>query len=68
MLRGFPVGSVVKNLIANAGDARDISSIPELERYPGGGNGNPLQYTCLENSMNRRAWQAIVLEVANSGT
>ena len=68
MLRGFPGGSVVKNPIANAGDARDISSIPELERYPGGGNGNPLQYTCLENSMNRRARQATGLEVAKSWT
>ena len=68
MLRGFPGGSVVKNPIANAGDTRDLSSIPELERYPGGGNGNALLYTCLENSMNRRARQATVLEVAKSWT
>ena len=41
-----------------------MSSIPESERSPGGGNGNPLQYSFLENSMNRGAWQAIVHEVA----
>ena len=43
--------STVKNLLANA---RDVGSIPELERSPGGGNGNPLQYSCLENSMEGR--------------
>jgi len=46
---------VVKNLPANAGDTRDIGSIPGLGRYPGGGNGNPLQYPYLENSMSRGA-------------
>ena len=54
---GFPGGSVVKNRSANA---RDMSSIPELGGSPGGGNGNPLQYSCLENSMDRGAWQATV--------
>jgi len=52
---------VVKNLSANAGDARDLGSIPGLGRSPGGGGkGNPLQYSCLENSMDRGAWQAMV--------
>ena len=62
---GFPGGSVVKNRPANA---RDMSSIPELGGSPGGGNGNPLQYSCLENSMDRGAWQAIVHGVAKSQT
>ena len=53
---GFPGGSWVKNPTANA---RDISLIPELGRSPGGGNVNPLQYPCLENPMDRGAWQAI---------
>ena len=44
---------MVKNLPASAGDARDTGSIPELERSPGVGNGNPLQYSCLENSIDR---------------
>ena len=51
---GFPGGSVVKNLPANAGDA---GLIPGLERTPGEGNDNPLQYSCLGNSMDRGAWQ-----------
>ena len=54
---GFPGGSVVKDPPANAGDA---SLIPELGRSPGEGNGNPLQYSCLENSMDRGAWWATV--------
>ena len=45
---------VVKNLPANAGDTRDTASVPELERSPGEGNGNPHQYSCLENSMDSR--------------
>ena len=53
---GFPGGSVVKNLPASAGDTR---LIPGLGRFPGGGNGNPLHYSCLENPMDKRAWQAI---------
>ena len=60
---GFPSGSVVKNSRANAGDARDMASIPRLRRSPGEGNGNPLQYSCLENPMDREAWQATVHEV-----
>ena len=45
---------VIKNPPADAGDIRDSDSIPELERSPGGGNGNPLQYSCLRNLMDRR--------------
>ena len=52
---GFPGGSVVKNLPGNAGD---VGSIPGSGRSPGEGNGNPLQYSCLENSMNGGAWWA----------
>ena len=55
-LPGFPDGSVVKNLPANAGDVRDTGSVPGLGRSPGGGYGNPLQYSCLD----RGAWQATV--------
>ena len=58
---GFPGGSVVKNLPSNAGN---MGSIPESGRSPGEGNDNPLQYTCLENSMDREAWQATVYGVA----
>ena len=46
----------IKNQPANAGDARDVGLIPELGRSPGEGNGNPLQYSYLENSMDRGAW------------
>ena len=58
--QSFPDGTVVKNLPANAGDARDMGSIPGSGRCPGVGNGNPLQYSCLENPMDREVWQAIV--------
>ena len=54
---GFPSGSVVKNLPANAGD---LDSIPGSGRSPGEGNGNPLQYSFLRNSMDRGAWRATV--------
>ena len=66
--RGFSGGSVVKNPLANAGDAGDVGSIPGSGRSPGGGNGNPLQYSCLRNSMDRGAWWAIILGVAKSQT
>ena len=59
---------VLKNPLVNAGDRRDMDSIPESERSPGGGNGNPLQYCCLENPMDRGAWRAPVYEVAKSWT
>ena len=60
MKRGFPGGSNVKNLPANAEAKRDAGSIPRSGRSPGGEYGNPLQYSCLENSMDREAWQATV--------
>ena len=59
---------VVKNLPANAGEVRDTSSVPGLGKSPRGGNGNPLQYSCLGNSMDRGAWWATVPEVAKSWT
>ena len=57
---------VVKNPPADAGDMGDTSSIPGSGRSPGGGNGNPLQYSCLGNSMDRGAWRATVRGVAKS--
>ena len=65
---GFPGGSVVKNPPTNAGAAGDVSLIPGAERFPGGGNGNPLWYSYLGNPMNRRAWQATVYGVVKSQT
>ena len=62
------VALVVKNPPANAGDTRDMGSILGLGRSPRGENGNPLQYSCLENSVDRRARQAIVHRVAQSWT
>ena len=59
---------VIKNLPANAGDIRDTGSVPELGRSPGEGHGNPLQYSCLENPMDRGAWWATVHRVAKSWT
>ena len=53
---------------ANAGDIRDGGSVPGLSRSPEGGYGNPLQYSCLENPMDRGAWQATVHRVAKSRT
>ena len=61
-------GSVVNNLPANAGAEGDVGSTPGLGRSPGKGNGNPLQHSCLENSMDRRAWWAIVHVVTKSQT
>ena len=62
---GFLGGAVVKNLPANTGN---IDSIPDLGRSPGVGNGNPIQYSCLENSVDRRSWQTIVCGVAKRQT
>ena len=62
------VALVVKNPPANAGDIRDTGLIPGLGRSPGGGHGNPLQFSCLENPMDRGAWRAIVPEVTKSWT
>ena len=58
----------VKNPPANAGDVREAGSIPGSGRSPGGGYGNPLQYACLENPMDRGAWQATVHRVTKSQT
>ena len=57
---------VVKNLPANAGDIRDMRSISRLGRSPGGGHGNPLQYSCLENPMDREIWWATDQRVTKS--
>ena len=57
---------VVKNPPANAGVSRDVGSILGLGRYPGGGHDNPLQYSCLENFMDRGAWRAILDGVTQS--
>ena len=65
---GFPGGSLVKNPPASEGDTRDMCSVPGLGRSPGEGNRNPLQYSCLENSMDRGTWWATVHGVAKSQT
>ena len=64
---GFP-GGTIKNSLANAGDLRDAGSIPGSGRSPGGRHGKPLQYSCLENSMDRGAWRASVHRVTKSRT
>ena len=61
---GFPCGSAVKSPPANAGD----TSIPGSGRFPGEGNRNPLQHSCLKNSIDRRSWKATIHGVANSQT
>ena len=65
---GFPGCSVIKNLPANAGDTGGLHLIPGLGRSPGGGNGNPLQYSCLGNPMDRGSWWATVSGVSKSQT
>ena len=62
---GFPGGSKVKNLPANEGD---MDSVSGLGRFPGEGNSNPLQHSCLENPMDRGAWQATIHGVTKSWT
>ena len=62
---GFPDGAVVRNPLASAGD---VGLIPGSGRSPGGGNSNPLQYSCLENPLDSGAWQTIVHGVAESNT
>ena len=67
-MRGFSSGTVVKNLLASTGDTRKVGSTPGLGRSPGIGNGNLLQDSCLENSINRGAWLTIIHRVAKSQT
>ena len=64
----YPVALVVKNPPASAGDVRDTGLIPGSGRFPGGGHGKPLQYSCLGNSMDRGSWQATVHRVTKSQT
>ena len=68
IMLSYQVTLVVKNLPASAGDVRDVGSIPGSERSPGGGLNNPLQYSCLENAMDRGASQATVHRVTHSQT
>ena len=65
---GFPGSTLVENLPANAGDTGDVGLIPGLGRSPAVENGNPLQNSCLENSMDRGGWRATVNGVAESQT
>jgi len=65
---GSQVVLVVKNPPASAGDVRDMGSIPCSGRSPGGGHDNPLQYSCLENPMDRGTWEPTVHRVAKSHT
>ena len=67
-VRASQVVLMVKNPPTDAGDVRDVSSIPGSGRSPGEGHSNPLQYSCLENPMDREAWQATVHGVAKSQT
>ena len=66
--KGFPSGSVVKNPPANTGASGDVGLIPGSERSLGGGNGNPLQYSCWDNPMDRGAWWSTVHGVSKSQT
>ena len=65
---GFPDGSAGNKSSCNAQGTGDKGSIPESERSPGDGHGNPLQYSCLENPMDRGAWWATVQRVTKSQT
>ena len=67
-IRGFPRWYSGKNLPVNAGDVRDTGLIPGSGRYPVEGNGNPLQYSCLRNAMDRGAWRTVDHWIAKSGT
>ena len=62
------MGTNGKEPPAYLGDIRDVGSIPGLGRFPGGGQGNSLQYSCLENPMDRGAWQATVHRITESDT
>ena len=63
----FSGDSILKNLLVSAGDAEDSSLISGSRRFPGEGNGNPVQYSCLDNSMDRGAWKITVHGVRKSG-
>ena len=65
---GLPFGTSGKEPTCQCRDIRDEGSVPGLRRSPGGGHGNPLQYSCLENPMDRGAWRATVRGVAESQT
>ena len=65
---GFPGDKVAENLLARAGDARDTGSVPGWGRAPGGGNGNALQYSCLENPTDGGAWRATAMGSQKSQT
>ena len=65
-IKDFPGGTMVMNLLANAGDTRDAGLIPESGRSPGERNGYPLQYSCLGKSMPTGAWQATVHRITKS--
>ena len=67
-ISGLPGGSLVKNSSVNAGDSGNVGLIPGLEKSSGVENGNPPQYSCLENSMDRGTWQVTIRGVAKSGT
>ena len=67
-LESFPGSVMVKNPPANAGDPRDVGSIPGSGRFAGGRNGNPLQYSCLENLVDSGAWWATVPGAAKTWT
>ena len=64
----FPGGTRVKNLLVNTGDIRDMGSIPGSGRSPEGRHGNQLQFSCLENPMDRRAWWVMVHRFAKNWT
>ena len=66
--KGFPDGASVRKPPANAGDVRDMRSISGLGRCPGGKHGNPLQYSCLENPMDRGAWRDTVHGISKNQT
>ena len=68
LLWGFPVGSVIKKIPSDTGEAGDVGLIPGSGRTPGGGNGSLLQYSCLENRIDRGPWQATTYRDANSWT
>ena len=68
VVRNPPATGDIKDRRHNTGDIKDAGLIPGLGRFPGGGHGNPLQYSCLENPMNRGVWQSTVPRIAESDT